>query len=232
MTCHAIPLLLSLRLAVLGALTGLFVPVQSAADAIAPGSGYQTVDLDGTALGVYTYRPQSCAPTELLVIFHGDSRNVDGYRTAAQPIADRWCMIVLAPLFDAVRFPGWRYQFGGIARGGAVQPPGEWTGNLVPQLINWARREAGRPKLPYAVMGFSAGAQFVGRFAAFIPNAATRIVVDAASTYVMPTLDVAGPFGFKGVYGMPKQSMRCGAIWQSRSWLSSAQPIPGSGTSI
>jgi len=196
---HAIKLLFAIRLAALGALPGVFVPGQSAAEAIPPGRGNQTVDLGGTALDVYTYRPQSCAPTELLVIFHGDSRNVDGYRTAAQPIADRWCMIVLTPLFDAVRFPGWRYQFGGIARGGAVQPAGEWTGNLVLQLIEWARRDEGRPKLPYALMGFSAGAQFVSRFAAFIPNTATRIVVDAASTYVTPALDVAAPYGFKGI---------------------------------
>jgi len=47
---------------------------------IAPGSGHQPADVNGTTLDVYTYRPQCPNPTILLVI-HGLNRNADSYRT-------------------------------------------------------------------------------------------------------------------------------------------------------
>jgi poly(3-hydroxybutyrate) depolymerase len=125
-------------LCLIGQMTlGVLVPDEAAADAIVPGMGYQTVDLGGSAVGVYTYRPQGCTPTSLLLLFHGASRNAIGYRAAGQTVADRWCMIVLAPFCDADRFPDWRYPLGGIVQDRKIRPKGEWTGNLVLQLVDW-----------------------------------------------------------------------------------------------
>ena len=168
--------------------------------AILPGDGQQTAELDGVPIQVLTYRPPGCAVTGVLLVFHGLERNAAGYRDVAVPLAQRYCMVVAAPLFDAARFPNWSYQRGGIVHGGAVQPPGTWTVNFVPRLVAWARGKEGRPDLPYALIGHSAGAQFLSRVAAFSRNDATRTILANPSTWVRPSLDVAAPYGFGEAY--------------------------------
>jgi hypothetical protein len=106
----------------------------------------------------------------------------------------------VAPLFDEARFPTWRYQHGGIVHGGVVQPEANWTVNLVAGLAARIRRQETRPDLPYALIGHSAGGQFLSRVAAFGRSQATEVVVANPSTWVRPSLDVAAPYGFGGVY--------------------------------
>jgi len=167
---------------------------------IAPGSGHQTADVNGTPLEIYTYRPQCPNPT-ILVVIHGLNRNADRYRTYARSIGDRLCMLVIAPKFDQERFPGWRFQRGGIVNPrGVVQPPSQWTGNLVIGVIGWARQQEARPLASYSIVGHSAGAQFLSRIAAFNANEAGRMVVTNPSTYVFPTLKTNAPYGMGGVY--------------------------------
>jgi alpha-beta hydrolase superfamily lysophospholipase len=109
------------------------------------------------------------------------------------------CLIVLAPLFDQRRFPGWRYQRGGIVHRHRVRPLKKWTGRIVVALADWAQRREGR-HLNYYLLGHSAGAQFLSRVAAFVPTRARRIVIANPSTHVFPTLRVKAPFGLGGVY--------------------------------
>jgi hypothetical protein len=162
------------------------------------GNSHRTADSNDLAMSVYAYRPD-CPNPSLLLVFHGESRKAEAYRDAARPIADRLCMIVLAPLFDLRRFPGWRYQRGGIVAAGKVRDPRRWTGNIVGELVAWARRQEGRT-LAYSLIGHSAGAQFLSRVAAFVPTQAQRIVIANPSTYVLPSLTVAAPYGLGGVY--------------------------------
>ncbi len=174
--------------------------VPAPAKPIPPGLGHQTVDLGGVRQEIFTYRPKGCTPSSLLLVLHGIRRNADSYRDDARPLADALCAIEVAPLFDEQRFPSWRYQKGGIVHKGSLLPPAEWTGNLILLLIDWVRNSEGQPQLPYSLIGHSAGAQFLSRFAAFIPNSARRIVIANPSTYVLPDLEVEAPFGLKGVY--------------------------------
>src|SRR5499426_4171125 len=146
-----------------------------AAEPIPMGSGRQTVDVNGTRLTVFTYRP-ACADPSLLLVFHGIARNAAGYRDYARALADRDCLLVVAPLLDKRTFPLWRYQRGGIVREGVLQKPGDWTGRLALALVDWMRRQEGKP-LPYSLLAHSAGAQFLDRLAAFVPSEAKRIVV-------------------------------------------------------
>jgi pimeloyl-ACP methyl ester carboxylesterase len=81
-----------------------------------------------------------------------------------------------------------------------VQARKNWTVSLVPLLAAWVRQREGRPDLPYAMIGHSAGAQFLSRIAAFVPNDATRMVVANPSTWVWPSLDVDAPYGLGRVY--------------------------------
>jgi hypothetical protein len=165
---------------------------------IAAGNGQQTVDLDGTRLVVFTYRP-SCSDPSLLLVFHGNARNPRRYRDDARPLADRNCLLLVAPLFDKRTFPIWRYQRGGIVKEGVVQNPRDWTGRLVLDLVDWVRGQEGRP-LTYSLFGHSAGAQFLDRLTAFVPTEARRIVVANPGSYVVASLDIAAPYGLGNVY--------------------------------
>lgn len=164
------------------------------------GKGHQSVDVGGISLEIFTYRPKKCTPSALLIVFHGLLRNADSYRDDLHSVANEFCMLEVVPLFDEQRFPSWRYQKGGIVHHGAVQPTSEWTGNLVVRLVDWVRKGEDQPTLPYFLVGHSAGAQFLSRFAAFIPNEAMAIVIANPSTHVLPSLEVEPPFGFRGVY--------------------------------
>jgi hypothetical protein len=168
--------------------------------AIPPGAAEMTVTVNGVPLQVFTYRPDGCAETGILLVFHGLERDARGYRDFAEPLARPLCMLVVAPLFDAARFPAWRYQRGGIVHDGKVEPAASWTVDFVPALVAWVRAAEQRRDLPYALIGHSGGGQFLSRVAAFLPVTATRIVIANPSTWVLPSLDTPAPYGFGGVY--------------------------------
>jgi poly(3-hydroxybutyrate) depolymerase len=188
--------------AVLSLALSPIVVAQSWAAPIPPGPGEQDARLGNTVLHVFTYRPD-CPDPSVLLVFHGVSRNASGYRDHARPLADKLCMIVVAPLFDKERFPRWRYQYGGMVRRHAVQDPRDWTGRLVVDLMGWVRAQEGRNR-PVFMIGHSAGGQFLSRVAAFVPTDAVRIVIANPSTHVLPTLETAAPFGFADVYSGAK----------------------------
>lgn len=171
---------------------------------IPAGVAEQTADLQGVSIEVFTYRPAGCALSGALMVFHGLDRNADAYRNYAIPLGQRFCLLVVAPLFDAARFPTWRYQRGGIVHDGSVQPAESWTVNLVPRLASWIRHQEGRAELPYALIGHSAGGQFLSRVVAFGNDEAKEIVIANPSTWVRPSLEIAAPYGFGGVFG-PQQ---------------------------
>jgi pimeloyl-ACP methyl ester carboxylesterase len=171
---------------------------------IPAGSGQQVADLSGTTLQVFTYRPSDCPISGALLVFHGLSRNVADYRDYAIPLAQRHCLLVVAPLFDEARFPSWSYQRGGLVHDGAAQPPQNWTVNLAASLVAWTRAREGRADLPYVLIGHSAGGQFVSRVAAFGATNARQTVIANPSTWVRPSLDIAVPYGFGGVFAPPQ----------------------------
>lgn len=162
------------------------------------GNGKYTVTLDGTKLDLFTYKP-NCPIKSILLVFHGNARNAKSYRNSVRSLGNDLCALVVAPLFDAKRFPGWRYQRGGIIHQGTLQKSDEWTGSYIIKLVAWIRRQEGQV-LPYALIGHSAGSQFLSRFAAFTPNDATHIILANPSTYVFADLKIKAPYGMGGVY--------------------------------
>ncbi len=157
------------------------------------------VDVNGTPMVVFTYRPAGCPDPALLMVFHGIARNAQSYRDYTRALADRLCLLVAAPVFEEQAFPGWRYQRGGIVKGATVQDARDWTGRVVPDLVAWVRRQEERP-LTYSLLGHSAGGQFLDRLAAFVPTEVRRIVVANAGNYVFPSLEIAAPYGLGKVY--------------------------------
>lgn len=174
---------------------------------IPSGTGRNTLDLAGIPVEVHTYKPPHYTGRALLVTLHGLNRNAAGYLAYSQALADRHGFLLVAPLFDRERFPTWRYQAGGIARYAnppesrplQVEPESRWTASMLLDLIEAVRTRERAPELPYYLIGHSAGAQLLSRFAAFVPNAAQRIVIANPSAYVWPTREAHFPFGFGGL---------------------------------
>ena len=186
-----------MRWTVVMILASLFAAAPLAAAPIEAGS--QMVGVNGKRMVVFTYRPAGCSDPSLLVVFHGIARNAQSYRDYTRGLADRLCLLVVAPVFDERAFPGWRYQRGGIVKDAAVQDARDWTGRLVLDLVAWVHRQEERP-LAYSLLGHSAGGQFLDRLAAFVPTQARRIVVANAGSYVFPSLEIAAPYGLGKVY--------------------------------
>jgi hypothetical protein len=92
----------------------------------------------------------------------------------------------------------WRRQ-----AAGQLQPEGQWTGNIVLALVDWARTEEGRT-LDYYVLGHSAGGAYASRFAGFIANEAKRIVIANAASYARADAKMNAPSGLGGLY--PEQT--------------------------
>jgi poly(3-hydroxybutyrate) depolymerase len=152
---------------------------------------------------LFTYKPPTYRDGPLLVVFHGVQRNAEDYRNFAITLAERFHAIVVAPLFDANRFPSLRYQRGGIVTAeGKAQPPDAWTYALVPKMVAYVRRLEARPALPYYLIGHSAGGQFLVRLAAFLPGEAVRIVAGNPGSHLFP--DRVQEFGY-GFGGLPAE---------------------------
>ena len=164
-------------------------------------SGRDSVHVGDQDFDVFTYRPADCVPKGSLLVFHGKGRNADRYRDDARAFADRQCLVVFAPLFDAKRFPNRRYQRGGIVGKDGPLPRDEWTVGLVSGLVAWARSQV-PAGLPVFLFGHSAGGQFLSRVAAFGDGTGvTRIVIANASSYVSPLPGEAVPYGLDGPAG-------------------------------
>lgn len=161
------------------------------------GDGTHSVELGGAAIDVFTWRP-TVAPRLLLVVFHGMHADADNYRDRAVPLAEKLGAVVVAPKFGPPRFTVPYYQRGGVAPDGVFIPPGKRTVDLIAPLIGWARDACKQPGLPHALIGHSAGGQFLSRLAAFAPTGATRYVIANPSTWVLPSTEDAVPYGFGG----------------------------------
>lgn len=149
---------------------------------------------------LFTYKPPTYHGGPLLVVFHGVGRNAEDYRNFAITLAERFGLIVVAPLFDTQRFPTNRYQRGGLLdRNGKAQPPEKWTYAIVPKLVAFIRTGEGKPDLPYYFIGHSAGGQFLVRLAAFMPDGPVRIVAGNPGSHLFPVRDQDFGYGFGGL---------------------------------
>src|SRR3954454_22107896 len=78
--------------------SALVAPAVTAAP-IAPGNGQQTIDIAGTRMMGFTYRPPHCSDPSLLLVFQGVARNRRTYRDSARTLADRSSRRLMSRLF-------------------------------------------------------------------------------------------------------------------------------------
>lgn len=187
-------------------------------EALPVGQAKVTLNVKSTPLEVFTYKPANYRGERMIMVLHGTLRNAEEYRTNAQKMGERFGALIVAPLFDAERFPSIRYQRGGITRrDGSAAPRDEWTYAFIPEIARQIRDREGKPKMPYWLIGHSAGGQFLVRLAGFYGTDAERIVAANAGSALFPTRDM--PFGY-GFGNLPAELSSDDVI---RNYL--AQPL-------
>lgn len=185
----------------------MFVSPALRSEPFAVGKSERDIQAGEAIWQVHAYKPSCYGNGLLIVVFHGSDRNPRLARDNAVPLAEAGCALVVAPLFDEGRFPRWAYQFGGLGkvveengtRKFRLKPKGRRTGQLLLDLIKELREREGSRTLPYSLIGHSAGAQFLSRFAAFVENEAQRIVLANPGSYVVPLWERKYPYGFGGL---------------------------------
>lgn len=203
--------------ALVALLFGILAPPSVRAE-LPAGKSEQVMDVGGVLLTVQVYKPVWTDRPQLLVGFHGSDRKAALVRDFLVPLAERLGAVVIVPLLDAERFPRWAYQWAGVVEPMVVdgevrrkdgktryrvRPEEDWTGRLVPALVARIRAEEGRPDMPFSLIGHSAGAQFLGRMAAFVDIGgqwgARRIVLANPGSYLAPTRKRLFPYGLGGL---------------------------------
>ncbi len=173
------------------------------ADPLPAGPGRVDFPNGAESITLFTYKPPTYKDGPLLVVFPGVGRNAEEYRNYAITLAERYSLIVVAPLFDKDRFPSARYQRGGLLdKDGKAQPPAAWTYAFIPKIVAHVRGLEGKPALPYYMIGHSAGGQFLVRLSAFMPGDAVRIVAANPGSHLFP--DKSQEFGY-GFGGLPAE---------------------------
>jgi pimeloyl-ACP methyl ester carboxylesterase len=157
---------------------------------------------------VFGYRPAGYSDGPLLVLFHGAARNAKTYRDGARKLAEKLGMLLVVPEFDRARFDVSAYQEGGVMKKGKIQPMERWTFSYLPPLLEQVFEREGR-RLPYHLVGHSAGAQFLGRMAALYPNEARRMVLVNPGSLLFPDPGRPYPHGFGG---LPEEMRNDGAL--------------------
>jgi poly(3-hydroxybutyrate) depolymerase len=171
-----------------------------AADPLPKGSSEFILPNNGEPVQVFTYKPPTYEDGPLLVVIHGSDRDAENYRNNAITVAERFNMIVVAPLFDKERFADERYKRGcGMMKDGKLQPKDQWTFNVIDRLVAEMRGRENAPHLPYYLLGHSGGGQFVAKMAMFFPGGAVRFVAANPGSNVFPDPSMPFPYGFGGL---------------------------------
>ncbi|HSG49012.1 MAG TPA: hypothetical protein VLA43_14420 [Longimicrobiales bacterium] len=171
-----------------------------APDPFAPGRTTVQADLGGTVLNLWVYKPDNYVGDGFVLLLHGASRAAEAYRDNAAGFADRYGRLVVVPEFDAERFPNRLYQMGGVFReDGTFADPEERTFAYIPMLVDHIRTREGSGALPYILLGYSAGAQFLERLSAFMDLDAERLVIMSPGSAMFPTREMAYGLGFGGL---------------------------------
>lgn len=181
-------------------------PASPAGIEIAPGSGSFTfVDAKGDpakTMTIYTYLPKQLPARSARIVFvlHGFSKDAAGARDIWIEHADRYGLLVIAPLFDRDHWGRGAYSYASIlAPDGKPQDPALWSFSVIEHLFDAIKAAVGNASERYLLYGHSEGGQFVHRLALLLPDARySRAVAANAGWYMMPAFGKKYPYGLAG----------------------------------
>jgi pimeloyl-ACP methyl ester carboxylesterase len=156
---------------------------------------WRGVSRSAPTLEYWLYRPRRHSrPRRVLVTVHGVSRNVREHVELLRGYADRFGVLLVAPLFNAEVFRDYQR----LGRKG-IGPRADLA--LI-RLLNEIGRQTGVDTSKVDIFGFSGGAQFAHRFAYAHSQRVLRLVLGSAGWYTMPDVSLPYPYGTSDARGL------------------------------
>ena len=128
--------------------------------------------------------PHVTEATRLFVTVHGWSRNAEEHATKFLALAERYGVVMIAPLFDSKNSP--RYQQLGSSKGSLR------ADHILDAVLAEVFDLTGVDPSPFGLFGFSGGGQFAHRYMMAHPERVSRLALGAPGWYTFP--DPAQPF--------------------------------------
>lgn len=160
----------------------------------------------GAAMSVHYHCPDDVgADAPIVFLLHGLDRAAAFFRDCWVEHAERFGFVVVAPEFDAARFPDIaHYNYGNVRapehEGGSFEARERWTFLVLDRLFPAVREAVGSRRTTFSLFGHSAGAQFVHRYVALTGGALVDLAVCGnAGWYMMPDRGLPYPAGLGGL---------------------------------
>ena len=143
----------------------------------------------------FLYLPPCVAGARVFVTVHGISRNAQEHARLFAPFAERYGVVLIAPLFPEDRFAKYQ-QMGRAGRG-------ERADQALRQILDEVQTLTGAGVNQLYLFGFSGGGQFVHRYAMAYPERVAKFIVGAAGWYTFPDATLRYPRGIKPRRDLP-----------------------------
>ncbi|MDZ4261605.1 MAG: hypothetical protein U1B30_04635 [Pseudomonadota bacterium] len=142
----------------------------------------------------YLYVPHHCpVDAPLLVSVHGISRNARKHIRRFVGLAERYGVVVVAPLFEQERYPD--YQRLGLV--------GERADLMLKKIVAEVERLTAANSRQLYLFGYSGGGQFVHRYAMAHPAEVAAVAIGAAGWYTFPDPERRFPHGLRAHSRLP-----------------------------
>ena len=173
--------------------------------------------LNRPSIRVFYHIPQGDISIMPIVFsFHGSGRNGDDYRDLWIDMANQHGFMIFAPEFSSSNYPGLgdNYLMGNVFEDGdnpaqsEFNDPSEWTFSTIDPLFEYIKSNVLGTQTFYNAWGHSGGAQFLHRFALFVPNSKLGVAVCSnAGWYTVPETGVDYPYGISLPFGPVDQDL-------------------------
>lgn len=160
--------------------------------------------LDANPIEVYYHIPNgSIVDMPVLMSFHGSGRNAADYRDYWVSMSDEHKFIILAPKFDSNNWTvATEYITGNVfsdydnPSNNNYNNQNKWTYSIIDNLFDYVIDDISGNQLGYVGWGHSAGAQFLHRFAMYLPNSKLNAAICSnAGWYLVPENGYRFPYG-------------------------------------
>lgn len=147
----------------------------------------------------YLYVPRSGgAGRRVFVSVHGISLNALEHAQRFAPLAEKYDVVLVAPLFSKDRFPKYQRLFAG--EGGRPD-------HVLQRIVSEVGALTGAKTDKIYLFGYSGGGQFTHRYVMTHPDQVAGFVVGAAGWYTFPMPDTKYPYGIKSRRDFPEQPL-------------------------